>query len=66
MSRKDEEDRAFYDAVYDAWRSGRNPDLVDRDRFDYCLVRGAYPEEISWKDCYPNHGQPCETEEKEI
>ena len=31
MSRQDKE---FYDLVYDVWRSGGNPDAVDRDRFE--------------------------------
>lgn len=30
--RRKETQDAFGDAVYDAWRSGRNPDLVDYER----------------------------------
>ena len=26
--------KEFADLYYDVWRSGGNPDLVDRDRFD--------------------------------
>jgi len=66
MSRREEEDRAFGDAVYDAWRSGHNPDLVDRDQFDNRLAMGAQPEEIGWRDCYPNHGRPREEEPEQM
>ena len=44
--RKDEQE-AFYDLVYDAWRSGKNPDAVNEDRFDYFLYQGYESEEIS-------------------
>ncbi len=27
----------FYDACFEAWRSGRNPDLVDPDQLDYAM-----------------------------
>ena len=30
----------YYDAVYEAWRSGRNPDRVDADRMDYDRALG--------------------------
>jgi len=29
------DDKEFYDLCYDVWRSGGNPDLVDKDRFNY-------------------------------
>lgn len=36
MSRRERDDDGFGDAVYEAWRSGLNPDHVDRDRLrDY-------------------------------
>lgn len=28
-----EEKDGFYDKCYDAWRAGRNPDLVNEDRY---------------------------------
>jgi hypothetical protein len=48
---------AFYDKCYDAWMSGRNPDLVSEDQYDEMLSRGYEPEDISWRDCYPNNGK---------
>lgn len=47
----------FYDKCYDAWRSGRNPDMVSRDRYDYLMCSGFVEDEISWRDCYPNRGR---------
>lgn len=40
----------FYDKVYDAYRAGRNPDLVSVDKYDMMLAKGFYPDEISWRD----------------
>jgi hypothetical protein len=48
----------FYDKCYDAWRAGRDPDLVSEDRYDMMLDKGFYPDEITWQDCYPNRGRP--------
>lgn len=50
-------DSEFYDKVYDAWRSGRDPDLVSEEAYDMMLDRGFYPDEINWRDCYPNRGR---------
>jgi len=44
----------FYDNVYDAWRSGYNPDLVSEDLWDDFLSQGYHPDEISWKMIYPD------------
>jgi len=44
---------AFYDLVYDAWRSGRDSDAVSWDRYDSMLARGYAPEEISLSDVLP-------------
>ena len=52
MSRSEEEKR-FGDLVYDAWRAGKNPDSVSRDRYDDRLAEGYYPDEISLKDVLP-------------
>ena len=41
MSDRKSYDDAFGDAVYDAWRSGLNPDHVDRERTDQD-VRDCY------------------------
>lgn len=43
----------FYDLVYDAWRQGKNPDLVSEDLYDDMRSQGYYPDEISVKDVYP-------------
>lgn len=45
-------DSDFYDKVYDAWRSGYNPDSVSEDMYDDCRSRGYAPDEISWEDVY--------------
>ncbi len=34
----------FYDAVYEAWRRGKNPDAVDPDRIWYDEVMGYEPD----------------------
>ena len=47
----------FYDKVYDAWRSGYNPDLVSEDLYDDYLSQGFEPDEISWKMVYPKPKQ---------
>lgn len=44
----------FYDLVYEAWRSGKNPDLVSYDELDRLLSVGYYSDEISINDIYPN------------
>ena len=49
---KEELDR-FGDLVYEAWRSGRNSDLVSEDRYDQMLDEGFYPDEIELKHIYP-------------
>ena len=49
---RDEQD-AFYDLCYEAWRSGKNPDAISEDRYDDLLAQGYYPDEISLKDVYP-------------
>ena len=40
-------DDEFYDLVYEAWMSGRDPDAVDIDRYDDLQAQGYYPDEIS-------------------
>lgn len=47
-------DKEFYDNVYDAWRSGYNPDMVSEDLYDDYLSRGYKPDEISRKNIYPD------------
>lgn len=37
----------FDDLVYRAWRSGKNPDDVSRERYDIARKEGFYPDEIS-------------------
>jgi len=55
-------DDEFYDLCYEAWRSNKDPDLVSIDRYDDCLARGYYPEEISLGMVYPKE----ETEQDEL
>lgn len=54
--RKDEQE-AFYELVYDAWRSGKDPDAIDGDRFDYFLSQGCEAEEISLSMMLPQRRQ---------
>lgn len=56
--RKKEENDRYGDLVYDAWRSGRNPDAVSRDRFDDRLADGYYPDEISLEMVLPRRQRP--------
>lgn len=46
-------DNEFYDLCYDAWRCGKNPDLVSMDRFDDRILDGYYPNEIILDMVYP-------------
>lgn len=56
-------DQHFYDLQYDAWRRGRNPDFVSRDRYDYALsVLGYYADEITLDMVYPKP-QPLDSSE---
>ena len=50
-------DSGFYDKQYDAYRAGRNIDLVSEDAYDIMLDHGFDADEISWRDCYPNRGR---------
>ena len=54
----DERDRKrYYDLVYEAWMSGRDPDLIDRDQYAYCRASGMSPEEIGLHDVMPPERQ---------
>ena len=55
----------FYDLVYDAWRSGRNPDAIDRDRYDDKRAMGFYPDEITLDDVCPKRKQEEAEDKKE-
>lgn len=44
MSR-DKRDEFFGDAVYEAWRSGRDSDRITRDCTDDCYYEGRSPEQ---------------------
>jgi hypothetical protein len=48
-------DKEFYDNVYDAWMSGKNPDLVSEEMYEDLKDQGYYPDEISWEDIYPKN-----------
>ena len=60
-------ERDFYDRCYDAWREGRNPDMVSWDTYDMLRASGVEEQDITWRDCYPNHGrlQGPDTDEDE-
>ena len=50
MNRREDEDKAFGNAVYDAWRAGLNSDLVDRDRVTFDVRDGWYPDEAARRE----------------
>lgn len=56
-------DKEFYDLCYDAWREGRNPDMVNRDIYE---TMKYYDVELSWRDCYPNRGRPREPDPQDF
>ena len=56
-------DDEFYDLCYEAWRSNKDPDLVSKDRYDDCLARGFYPEEINLDMVYPKPIEQAEGKE---
>ena len=62
MGRREEEDDRFGDLVYEAWRTGHDPDQVSRDRYDGMLSHRYYPDEISLGSCIPQRG-PSEEEQ---
>jgi hypothetical protein len=43
----------FYELCYETWMTGKNPDLVDIDRYDDARADGYYPDEITLKMVYP-------------
>jgi len=55
-TRRSEEDRAFEDLVYRAWRMGHNVDDVSRDQYDDMLNRGFVPDEVHPDDVLPKRG----------
>jgi hypothetical protein len=46
-------DDEFYDLVYEAWQTGKDPDAVSIDAYDNCRTQGYYPDEISLNMVYP-------------
>lgn len=50
----------YYDLQYEAWRSGRNPDNLSMDEFDYYQSLGYQSEEISLEMIYPEREQEQE------
>ena len=56
---------AFSDAVYEAWRRGRNPGLVDRDRIRYDEAHGYEPEECVEREITRITPRPSQREEEE-
>ncbi|MCR4300658.1 MAG: hypothetical protein NUV51_03535 [Sulfuricaulis sp.] len=57
-------DDTFGDAVWEAWRSGRNPDLVDRDRLWYDEAQGYEPEECVARELRRITPKPADDEEQ--
>jgi len=58
-SRYDKREKVHGDAVYEAWRSGANPDAVDYDLIDDDFYSGFSPEE-----CVANEVRRLRQEEK--
>lgn len=54
--------KEFYDLVYEAWRTGRNPDCVSKDDYDMRISEGYRPDEITLSDVLP-HANIKEEEE---
>jgi hypothetical protein len=48
--RRREEDRAFGDAVYEAYRRGYNSDLVDRERISHDIAEGCSDDEAAARE----------------
>ena len=57
------DEEKFYDRVYEAWMRGRNPDLVDREQWDWLRAEGYQPEEIPLKVIMPPEREPLREEE---
>ena len=49
------------DLYYEAWRTGRNPDLVSDDDYYYRRSRGFHPDEIGLRDVYPDEEERDES-----
>lgn len=64
-TRRQKEDERYYDLVYEAWRSGRDPDHVSRDRYADMLARGFEPDEITVTNVLPKRRQSSVGEEGE-
>lgn len=43
-------DQEFYDACYDAWMAGYNPDALDWDRYDTDVAHGYTREEAASRE----------------
>ena len=50
MNKRERDD--FYDKCYDAWRDGKNPDMVNDEKYERKIDQGYYPDEFSYKDIY--------------
>ena len=53
-------DDKFYDLCYEAWRNGRDPDMVSSDRYADLLARGFYSDEITLDQMLPQHSVQSE------
>jgi hypothetical protein len=56
-------EKEFDDLVYEAWRRGRNPDLVSADRYDDRRAQGYYPDEITLDMVLPKRKKREDEEE---
>lgn len=52
MSRTRDKERSDYygDTVYEVWRRGGDPDMVDYDRLDDCCYEGLHPDEAAFRE----------------
>ncbi len=52
MSRARDKERSDYygDVVYEVWRHGGDPDMVDYDRLDDYRYEGLYPDEAASRE----------------
>lgn len=61
------EERRRYegDVEYEVWRSGGNPDMVDRDRVDNCHDMGYFADEAARVELRHQRPQPQAQEQEQ-
>lgn len=55
-----DKEKHFYDACYEVWRNGGNPDLVDRDRSDDDWYYGHDPDYTACEELHRQREFPIE------